>query len=991
MKKLLAGFLFIFCSIALAQPEPVPLRVTRYLGVTSTTVIDNRNSATRQNDMHTICSTGTATWSVQLQYSNTASTGPWSNFTNVASTVSDTTPTCVGLAYGNHSWIRLLVTGTATTTYSAVKQFYIPTEFLTTGAGIANLNGLTASSQTFATGTSGTDFAIASSTSTHTFNLPTASASNRGALSSADWSTFNAKQSALVNSSGLAGALSDETGSGVAVFGTAPTIDLPKFSTYTIGGTLPAAGVPNRFALVTNGLTSSDCTSGGGSAWVWCADNGTIWVHPGGAGAGSGITSLNGLIGLTQTFALGTTGTDASISSAGTTHTFNFPTASASNRGLLSAANWSTFNAKESALTFTAPIGRAVDTISLSLGTANQFLGMNAGATAWENKTLAAGSSGTDFAIAHTAGTVTFNLPTASGSARGLLSSSDHTLFSLKQSALTNSAGLRAALSDETGTGAAVFATGPTLELPLINAYTIGGTLPAAGTTKRAALVTNGASAVDCTVGGGTTYVWCIDNGTAWINPAGNVWTGGSYADPTWITSLAWSKITSPPAVFVGTNGVVGIGGASASFPGLKNSTTILQARLADDSALAKIQAAPATVFTDAVTLNSSNQVDYTLIPIASQAEAEAGSIATKFMTPQRTAQAIAVLAVTSVTAGAGAVVTGTPAARVVGADFATIPTKSTTAGTPTMAGQLKGSIGVDTAASPKRLYFSGADDGTDTTEKIRLAAYSELVGLPVSVANGGTGLASGTSGGVLAYTAAGTLASSGALTANLPVIGGGAGVAPSVGTRSGNTTAYVTTTGAQTLGDCVKIDANGNHIANGSACGGGSGTGEYSGAIDFGAIPDMSCLESTFAATGATTAMIVELSLPAAWETGLLANGWVSAADTAKVRACNFSGTPVNPVSATFKVKTINGYLSGSGTINFGAIPDMSCLASTVTVTGAAAGDHVTAGWPTAIETGLVGSMFVSATDTVAVRLCNQSGASVDPASATFKAAVIK
>jgi hypothetical protein len=75
----------------------------------------------------------------------------------------------------------------------------------------------------------------------------------------------------------------------------------------------------------------------------------------------------------------------------------------------------------------------------------------------------------------------------------------------------------------------------------------------------------------------------------------------------------------------------------------------------------------------------------------------------------------------------------------------------------------------------------------------------------------------------VLAYTAAGTLASSAALTANLPVIGGGAGVAPTVGTRSGNTTAYVTTTGTQTSGDCVKIDANGNHIANGSACGGSS------------------------------------------------------------------------------------------------------------------------------------------------------------------------
>lgn len=59
--------------------------------------------------------------------------------------------------------------------------------------GLSSLNGLTDSTQTFATGTAGTDFGISSAGSVHTFNLPTASASNRGALSSADWSTFNGK------------------------------------------------------------------------------------------------------------------------------------------------------------------------------------------------------------------------------------------------------------------------------------------------------------------------------------------------------------------------------------------------------------------------------------------------------------------------------------------------------------------------------------------------------------------------------------------------------------------------------------------------------------------------------------------------------------------------------------------------------------------------------------------------------------------------------
>lgn len=64
------------------------------------------------------------------------------------------------------------------------------------GGGITDLNGLTSSTQAFATGTSGTNFNISSSVSTHTFNLPVASATNTGKLSNTDWSTFNGKQAA---------------------------------------------------------------------------------------------------------------------------------------------------------------------------------------------------------------------------------------------------------------------------------------------------------------------------------------------------------------------------------------------------------------------------------------------------------------------------------------------------------------------------------------------------------------------------------------------------------------------------------------------------------------------------------------------------------------------------------------------------------------------------------------------------------------------------
>lgn len=101
----------------------------------------------------------------------------------------------------------------------------------------------------------------------------------------------------------------------------------------------------------------------------------------------------------------------------------------------------------------------------------------------------------------------------------------------------------------------------------------------------------------------------------------------------------------------------------------------------------------------------------------------------------------------------------------------------------------------------------------------------SSITGI-VTVPHGGTGIASGTSGGVPYFSSGTTIASSGALTANLPVIGGGSGTAPTVGTVSGNTTEFVTTTGAQTNGHCVSIDANGNHIDSGVVGCGGSGGG---------------------------------------------------------------------------------------------------------------------------------------------------------------------
>jgi hypothetical protein len=114
--------------------------------------------------------------------------------------------------------------------------------------GLTALNGLTAQVQNFATGTSGSDFNISSSSSTHTFNLPTATSTIRGALSSTDWSTFNGKQNAL-NGTGF-----------VKISGTTISYDN---STYLTTGTAASTYLPLVGGTLTGGLNGTSANFSG--------------------------------------------------------------------------------------------------------------------------------------------------------------------------------------------------------------------------------------------------------------------------------------------------------------------------------------------------------------------------------------------------------------------------------------------------------------------------------------------------------------------------------------------------------------------------------------------------------------------------------------------------------------------------------------------------------------------------------------------------------
>ncbi|OPG13628.1 hypothetical protein [Microbispora sp. GKU 823] len=94
-------------------------------------------------------------------------------------------------------------------------------------------------------------------------------------------------------------------------------------------------------------------------------------------------------------------------------------------------------------------------------------------------------------------------------------------------------------------------------------------------------------------------------------------------------------------------------------------------------------------------------------------------------------------------------------------------------------------------------------------------------------------------------------------------------------------------------------------------------------------------------------------------------------------------------PRAAYYGTKPVK--LTASADLDFASIAAGAVGTASVTVTGAKVGDVVALGAPSGVNASLIWSGYVSAANTVTIRLYNPTGGAIDPASATWKVAVFQ
>jgi hypothetical protein len=219
------------------------------------------------------CSTsaGTPQIAVELyKYDGAAFTqiGATSPAVTIANTTSDihfltvAVPAATTLALTDRLAVRVIASSLGANTLTLNTEGNTQSQIITTfSTGLAALNGLTDQVQFLATGTAGTNFNIVSSAATHTFNIPTASAVNRGALSSADWTTFNNKIGAGLYTATTGLTMNADRLLGRTTAGTGAAEEI----TVGTGLSLTAGTLTNTALGVTSVTATAPITSSGGT------------------------------------------------------------------------------------------------------------------------------------------------------------------------------------------------------------------------------------------------------------------------------------------------------------------------------------------------------------------------------------------------------------------------------------------------------------------------------------------------------------------------------------------------------------------------------------------------------------------------------------------------------------------------------------------------------------------------------------------------------
>jgi hypothetical protein len=207
---------------------------------------------------------------------------------------------------------------------------------------MTSLNNLTKQVQYLTTGTSGTNFAIVSSNDTHTFNLPTASATNTGKLSSSDWSNFNTAYNDTIVSASVSGT-------------TTKTLTL----TQQDAGTITASWTDLNTDAVSSvfGRTGAVVATSGDYTTTQVTEGTNLYYTEARVNANTNVAANTA-----ARHAAVTIGTANGLSLS--TQALSLAAASTSTTGALTSTDWNTFNGKQAALNGTGFVKISGTTIS---------------------------------------------------------------------------------------------------------------------------------------------------------------------------------------------------------------------------------------------------------------------------------------------------------------------------------------------------------------------------------------------------------------------------------------------------------------------------------------------------------------------------------------------------------------------------------------------------------------------------------------------------